>query len=339
MNHNKVFSPWSGLATLGLAASLLLGACASGPEMPPHAHRVPAFKAVDKSVEFPAPEALQALEQDIDPVYRLGPGDVLQLQVWGRPELSGRHIVGPDGVITVPMAGPTPIAQFSREEAAQAVRQRLERFYIDPQVQFSVEQYVSNRITVLGRVENPGMLSFDQQPLLLEVLAKAGALPVIDKQATLSRCAVIRGRDKLMWVDLKRLLNGGDLRLNLRMKPGDLVYIPDSADTMVYVLGAVHRPGAYRLTPDMSVMDALATAGGPNEDAKPSEIGVYRPARQAFERIALQNLMDAKRPVNFALEEGDVIYVPKSGLAEFGYFTRQLGAGLSFMTFGASLRK
>lgn len=337
--NKTTFYRWSGLAALGLAAGLLLGACASKPELPPHAQRVPAFKAVDKSVDFPSPETLLALEQDIDPVYRLGAGDVLQLQVWGRPELSGKHIVGPDGVITVPMAGPTPVGQLSREEAARQVRQRLERFYIDPQVQFSVEQYVSNRITVLGRVENPGMISFDQPPTLLEVLAKAGSLPVIDKQATLSRCAIVRGRDKLMWVDLKRLLNGGDLRLNLRMKPGDLVYIPDSADTMVYVLGAVHRPGAYRLTPDMSVMDALATAGGPNEDAQPAEIGVYRPARQAFERIALQNLMDAKRPVNFALEEGDVIYVPKSGMAEFGYVAKQLAAGLSFLTLGSVLSK
>jgi polysaccharide biosynthesis/export protein len=108
---------------------------------------------------------------------------------------------------------------------------------------------------------------------------------------------------------------------------------------MVYVLGAVHRPGAYRLTPDMSVMDALATAGGPNEDGQPAEIGVYRPARQSVERISLQNLMDAQRRVNFALEEGDVIFVPKSGIAEFGYFTRQLAAGLSLLTFGLTTGK
>ena len=84
-------------------------------------------------------------------------------------------------------------------------------------------------------------------------------------------------------------------------------------------------------------MDALATAGGPNEDAQPSEIGVYRPARQAVERIALNNLMDAQRRVNYALEEGDVIYVPQSGIAEFGYFTRQLAAGLAFVTFGLAV--
>ena len=206
-------------------------------------------------------------------------------------------------------------------------------------VLFGVEQYISNRVTVLGRVQNPGLLSFDHPPTLLEALAKAGSLPVIDKQATLTRCAIFRGREKMIWVDLKRLLNGGQVNLNLRLKPGDLVYIPDSSDTMVYVLGAVHRPGAYRLTPDMSVMDALATAGGPNDDAQPRDIGIYRPARQAVERIALQNLMDARRHVNFALEEGDVIFVPKSGIAEFGYVSRQIAAGLSLMTFGAAVGK
>jgi polysaccharide export outer membrane protein len=327
-----------------LAAALLaslsgLSGCASPAPAP--SQRVPAFKPAEKSdhVDFPSAEALAELEAPADPVFRLGAGDVLQLQVWGRPELSGRHTVGPDGVISVPMAGPTLVSQLTREEAANRVRQGLERWHVEPNVLFSVEQVVSNRVTVLGRVQNPGGLSFDHPPTLLETLAKAGALPVIDKQATLTRCAIFRGRDKIVWVDLKRLLHGGETYLNLRLRPGDLVYIPDSSDTMVYVLGAVHRPGAYRLTPDMSVMDALATAGGPNEDAQPAEIGVYRPARQEVERIALQHLMDARKRVNFALEEGDVIFVPKSGLAEFGYVTRQLAAGLSAITVGVALGK
>lgn len=322
---------------LGAAALALLLAWVAGcASPPPSASRVPAFKPVEKSdhVVFPSAADLALLEADVDPVLRLGAGDVLSLQVWGRPELSGRHTVGPDGVISVPMAGPTRVAALTREEAAQRVQQGLGRWYLEPSVLFTVEQYTSNRVTVLGRVQNPGLLAFDHPPTLLETLAKAGSLPVIDKQATLTRCAIFRGRDKVIWVDLKSLLNGGQTHLNLRMKPGDLVYIPDSADTMVYVLGAVHRPGAYRLTPDMSVMDALATAGGPNDDAQPSEIGVYRPARQAVERIALQDLMDAKRRVNFALEEGDVIFVPKSGIAEFGYVSRQLAAGLSLLTVG-----
>jgi polysaccharide export outer membrane protein len=101
---------------------------------------------------------------------------------------------------------------------------------------------------------------------------------------------------------------------------------------MVYVLGAVQRPGAYRLTPDMSALDALAQAGGPTEDAANDEIGLFRPGQEAVDRMPLKSLMTADRKVNFALNEGDVIYVPKSGIAEFGYVTRQLAAGLSLMT-------
>lgn len=333
MNHPRLLR-W----TLFVCLATLLGGCAVRPS-DEALRRVPPFKAAEKSdhVVFPSAEALAALEAPVDAVYRLGAGDVLSLQVWGRPELSGRHTIGPDGVITVPVAGTLPLAQLTREEAASRVQRALERYYLSPSVLFSVEQYVSNRVTVLGRVQNPGLMSFDHPPTLLEVLAKAGSLPVIDKQATLTRCAIFRGREKMIWVDLKRLLNGGEVHLNLRMRAGDLVYIPDSSDTMVYVLGSVHRPGAYRLTPDMSVMDALATAGGPNDDAQPRDIGIYRPARNAVERIRLQDLMDGSPRVNFALEEGDVIFVPKSGIAEFGYVSRQLAAGLSLLTVGAAL--
>ena len=93
------------LALMIALAALAAGCASTSP--PAAASRVPAFKPVEKSdhVVFPSAEALAELEASVDPVYELGAGDVLQLQVWGRPELSGRHTVGPDGVISVPMAG------------------------------------------------------------------------------------------------------------------------------------------------------------------------------------------------------------------------------------------
>lgn len=328
------------LLTWMLVMSLALAGCGLRPPPAP-VHEAEIFKPATKSdrVSFLDQKALAELEATIDTVYRFGSGDVLSLQVIGRPEISGNHVVGPDGRITVPVAGAVKVADLSREEAAQAVRRSLERYYVNPSVIFRVEQYTSNRVTVLGRVQVPGQLAFDHSPTLLEALAKAGSLPVIDKQATLTRCAIFRGRDKIIWVDLKRLINGGETAYNVRLAKGDLVYIPDSSDTMVYVLGAVHRPGAYRLTPDMSVMDALSQAGGPNEDGSSGSIGIYRPSRKLTERIALKELMTSERRVNFGLEEGDVIFVPKTGMADFGYISRQLAAGLSLLTIGTLLSK
>jgi polysaccharide biosynthesis/export protein len=88
-------------------------------------------------------------------------------------------------------------------------------------VTLGVEEYTSNQVTVLGRVANAGIQRFPHPPTLAEVLANAGALPILDKQATLTRCAIMRGRDKMIWVDLKALLNG-ELGYNIRMKKGDI---------------------------------------------------------------------------------------------------------------------
>jgi polysaccharide biosynthesis/export protein len=323
-----------------LAAAAALAACQSVMPTAPTANADSVFKPAGKAdrIAFPDDAELARLDAAADTVQRIGAGDVLSVNVWGRAELSAHYVVGPDGRITLPLAGTVNVTDDTRETAAAHIREQLMRYYTSPSVTVGIEQYTSNRITVLGRVQNPGALQFEHAPTVLEVLARAGALPVIDKQATLTRCAIFRGRDRLIWIDLKKLLNQGDMAQNLRLRPGDLVYIPDSFDTLVYVMGEVGKPGAYRLTPNMSLLDALAQAGGPSEDAAPAEIGIYRPATRAVQRVPLRSLLTADRSVNFALEEGDVIYVPKSGIADFGYVTRQLASGLTMLTVGALLK-
>jgi polysaccharide export outer membrane protein len=246
-------------------------------------------------------------------------------------------VVGPDGKITVPIIGDVFINDLTREEALNALHQRLRAYFTQPHATLAVEEYTSNQITVLGRVERAGMQKFPHPPTLAEVLAGAGAMPILDKQATLTRCAIMRGREKLIWVDLKALLNG-DPAYNIRMKKGDIVFIPDSSDTSVYVLGAVLKPGSYRLTPRMNLLDALSQAGGPSESAAPAQIGIYRAGSQHAEIISFENLIDPARRVNYALQDGDVVFVPNSNMADFGYVMRQLAPGLSVFTFGLAVK-
>jgi len=227
---------------------------------------------------------------------------------------------------------------MNREESLAIIHQHLRRLYTVPVATLSIEQYTSNQVTVLGRVERAGVQRFAYAPTLVDVLAGAGAMPILDKQATLTRCAIMRGREKLIWVDLKALLNG-DPHYNLRMKKGDVVYIPDSSDTSIYVLGSVPKPGAYRLTPRMTVLDALAQSGGPTQDAAPSKIGVYRAGAQEAEIIDFSAVVHPDRARNFALEDGDVIFVPTNGLADFGYLMRQaISPAISVLQFGVSLQ-
>ncbi len=328
--------------TLCLSLIGLLAGCASAPApLPgtPEAANALRFKPVEHTAaaNLASREDLALLEELVNPVYQLGGGDVLKLDVFARPEVSGTHTVGPDGIITVPLIGNVFVNELTRDDARTLIRQRLQEFFSQPSVTLAVDQYTSNQVTVLGRVERAGAQKFTHPPTLAEVLASAGAMPLLDKQATLTRCAIMRGRDKLIWVDLKSLLNG-DPSYNMRMKKGDIVFIPDSSDTSVYVLGAVPKPGSYRLTPRMTVLDALAQAGGPNEDAAAQQIAVYRAGAQQMRVIAFSELMDVSRSANYALEDGDVVFIPKSNVAELGYLMRQLSPGISVLTFGLTVK-
>ena len=283
-----------------------------------------AFRAYTKSQQYTSAEILAEFEEDEDAVYHLGAGDQIAVSVWDRPELSGLHRVGPDGRITLPVTGTVKVAGFTRMEAAKAITSNLARAYTNLAVTVRVEQYVSNRILVVGRVENPGIIEFNTRPTLLEALARAGALPLLRPEQLLTRCAVLRGRDKIAWINVSDLLVGGNLNLNLRLKPNDVVYIPDSTDTSVYVLGQVLRPGVYRHTPEMTFMDALAQAGGLTEDAVPWTIYLVRPSEHMNVKVDLKEFLKPKRGINVQLKEGDILYVPRSDIRKVGYVLQQL---------------
>ena len=204
-----------------------------------------------------------------------------------------------------------------------------------------VDHYSSYHIYVLGRVTNPGALQFETQPTLLEVLTRAGSLPVGGagaEKAGLVRCAVFRGGDKIVWIDLKTLMSQGNLALNIRLARNDLVYLPDADDQMIYVLGDVQHPGAFRLSADMSFMDAFSLAGGATDDADSKHMALIRPSTGRQQEISLKQILAGNRELNSSLEEGDIIFVPKRGLARFGYILQKASPITTFAILGSTLK-
>ncbi len=201
-----------------------------------------------------------------------------------------------------------------------------------------VDRYSSFRVLVLGRVGVPGAITFDRQPTLLDVLTKAASLPIggvgADK-SSLVRCAIFRGRDKVVWVDLKPLLSEGRLDLDIRLARNDVVYLPDANDQLVYVLGYVKQPGAMHLTPAMSFLDAVALAGGPTPDANLSHVSLIRNSKGKHEEIPLKDFFEGRSRPNLALEDGDLIYVPPRWMARFGYFMEKVSPLTTFAVFGS----
>jgi polysaccharide export outer membrane protein len=88
------------------------------------------------------------------------------------------------------------------------------------------------------------------------------------------------------------------------------------------VLGDVAHPGAYRLTADMSFMDAFSQAGGAVEDGDTSRTALIR-AGVGQREIPMKQILAGHKELNFALEEGDIVFVPKRGVAKFGYYLQK----------------
>lgn len=113
-------------------------------------------------------EDLALLNGPVDPVYRLGSGDTLRLSVFGRPEVSGQFLIGPDGVVTIPLLGNLMLNDSTREEAQQRISQQLRGYFTRPYVTLAVDDYGSNQVTVLGRVQNAASRSFLLRPRWLK---------------------------------------------------------------------------------------------------------------------------------------------------------------------------
>jgi polysaccharide export outer membrane protein len=296
-------------------------------------------------------ELLREFEAASGEEYTIGAGDEIEVQVPGQPDLQGHHVVGPDGRITLPLVGPLQVNGQTREQAAQAIAKAWAQYYSAVTVTVQVTKYGSNRIVVVGRVATPGPLYFDTPPTLLEVLAKSGAYgarpPTGSTGATagttvgaapamISRCAVYRGSEQVLWIDLQDLFASGS-GVDLHLRRDDVVFVPDEQEDLVSVLGQVEHPGAIRITPNTRLIDLLAMSGGLREDAAANKIRLVRPSTGMTREFALQDLLDPAKAqmAEASLQRGDVVYVPKSGLGKFGYVMNKFGSMGSLMMFGA----
>lgn len=284
-------------------------------------------------------KVMRDFQPDADEEYCLGRGDEIEVSFAGRPDLQARLVIGPDGRVTLPLAGELALAGMTRTEAAKTIETALSTYYQNLVVQVSVTKYTANRVLVLGAVERPGQVSFEGQPTLLDALARAGMGqgPAARSSATIpERCAIYRGQDKVIWVELKKLVDSGNGLADLRLRRDDIVYVPSAAESYVSVLGAVQHPGAIRLTGQSTLASVLAEAGGFLDKAgnKP-HIQIVDPESGVSRTISFNDVLDPARSREIVLKAGQIIYVPQTGFARVGYVLEKLNALITAGTFAA----
>jgi polysaccharide biosynthesis/export protein len=323
-----------------------------------------AAHAQDPAAPLPAPpptpvvelkknpiELLKELEPPADAPYELGRGDEITIEVTGRPELTSKHVVGPDGKITLPVAGSVEVSNKTREAAGEAIQAALSNYYEGVSVSVGVDRYSSNHVLLLGAVEHPGVMTFDGTPLLLEVISRGGMLPRSSSggagsAATVAsaypeECVIYRGSNIVFTVQLRELLEENHNLADYRLKRDDIVYVP-GLSKYVSVFGQVLRPGTLQLDSKSTLPQLLAEAGGLTEKAghSPTIQIIHRGTAESPGKIQLVSYKDIlkTKPLDLTLHSGDIIFVPESGFNSVSYTFEKIAPLVSLFTIGALLR-
>jgi len=280
------------------------------------------------SANFSTAEEINADSAKINNDYLIGPGDIFSFLVRGREDISRDEIiVAPDGTVALPRVGILKVTGLTQTQVTDEVTKVLQNYYQHPEVTLVMKQYNNNRVFVLGRVATPGAVKFQGPGTLLEALSLCGGMPSDINKTFLSRCSITRGKNLIMWIDLRELLERGNMNLNARLQNGDIIFIPISEDQNAYVLGEVKSPGVIPLRSNISILNAIMTVGGPTKGANLRDVFLIRQVdgKGVVERINLQEMIGkGNSSKNYVLRDGDTIYVPETGLSKFNYFTSQL---------------
>ncbi len=211
---------------------------------------------------------------DSAPSMKLGAGDMVALEVYGRPELSISTYVSDNGTIAVPLAGPVSVGGMSPADAASRVADafRSGGYLLQPQVTLTLKQFRSQQISILGEVHTPGRYALESRSTIFDLLAQAGGVSTDAGDTIYLLRTDGRGQSQRMPVSLRDF--GKRLGAELTLQGGDTIYVPKAPQ--FYIYGEVHAPNRYRLDAGMTVMQAIALGGGITERGSDRRVEIRR---------------------------------------------------------------
>ena len=261
--------------------------------------------------------------------YRIGLRDVIGVNVFagGEEQISEDVTVAADGMITLPLLGAVPADGLTLNELKKnSVEPLALKYFVAPQVTVAVKEYHSLTFYISGSVDKPGHYELDKEPTMLELIAKAGGMvPEGGHTAYIMREShdpqAEKGPVKPIVLDLKPLLDHGDMTNNLQLVTGDVIHIPmesdlDQTSNSIFVEGEVKKPGVYPFQQGLTALSACILAGGFNDFAAPNRARIIRGRGTDQEEVIAINLDAVKKgkAKDVQLTAGDLVHVPDSWL-------------------------
>ncbi len=243
---------------------------------------------------------------------RLGAGDLIEVSVYNVPELATKARVGNSGDVYLPLIDYVHVGDLTVEEAQALIQKRLEDggFVRGAHVSIFLDESASQGVTILGEVIKPGIYPAIGDRKLYDLLSAAGGFsPSAGRKVSIIRQ---HGTEATITLNLPRNL-ADDLQDNVEILPGDTITVPRAP--IVYVVGDVGHPAGLLIdNGSLTVLQALALAGGPNHTAKMSGVRIIRKGAEGMTetRVPLKKMLEAKAP-DVTLQADDILFVPLSG--------------------------
>jgi polysaccharide export outer membrane protein len=250
--------------------------------------------------------------------YRVGPGDNLRFNIFGEEGLSDLTArVDDAGYVQLPIVELVRVGGKTTRAIQAELKEAYAPHFIDPWVTVELIEAESAPLYFLGEFREPGVRYMTGATNVLEAVALAGGL---GPDAYLPGARLLRD-NRICTVDLNALLRNGVFSQNVWMKPRDVLFAPLKEDMSVYVLGAVERPQAVAFGSEgRTLLQVLSIAGGPSAgQAQLAEIRIVRTASPTQGELIVVDAtrMLTGRGLDFPLEPGDVVFVPRSGLGDW----------------------
>ncbi|MFC1748179.1 SLBB domain-containing protein [Pseudomonadota bacterium] len=204
--------------------------------------------------------------------------------------------------INFPLIGEVKIGNTSQDEAEKRIEQALRDggYVREPQVTIIVEQQHSRQISVLGYVKKPAKYSVDQPTTLVDIIAMAGGISREGSDIVRLIRNSGKGQQEQIEIDLRKMLISGDMSQNLKIESNSTIYVAPM--DKFYIYGQVNRPGAYKLEPGMTVMQAIAVGGGINIKGSTRDLRISRHHING-------SIEDIEADVKIRLQANDVVFV------------------------------
>lgn len=250
--------------------------------------------------------------------YTLGPGDILDLSLYGQPELDrSRVFVRPDGRIGYLQAEDIYATGLTIDGLRAELEKSLASAYRNPRVVVTPVELRSKRYVMLGKVVDKGVFPLEYPITLIEAVARARGIETglfegnTVELADLPRSYIVRRRKRLP-VDFEKLFFEGDLSQNVEVEPGDFIYFASSISNDVYVLGEVGNPGVFGFTPRLTALGAIAVRGSFTPAAYRSRVLIVRGSLGKPETIVVdvEKVLRGKAP-DVPLQPKDILYVSR----------------------------